>query len=275
MVYTYQRSYRGRLQAVILDWTGTMVDFGALATIEALVHAFEASGVPVSSDEARQFTGLDKRQHLERVTRMASVHRRWIERHGRGAAPTDVDALHKAFCQAFCHVLNVRAVPVPGAVDVVGYLSAAGYRLASNTACGRADIEPHVAALLPGGRPQSISCADDVPVGRPAPHMSLRNAIELQVDTVQACVKVDDTIPGIEEGLNAGMWTVAVAVSGNEVGLPLAAWQALTEAQREACRDHAYHRLRMAGAHYVVDTVADLPGCLAAIEERMQRGDRP
>ena len=39
--------------------------------------------------------------------------------------------------------------------------------------------------------------------GRPYPFMCLQNAINLQVDCVAACVKIDDTIPGIEEGLNA------------------------------------------------------------------------
>ena len=29
----------------------------------------------------------------------------------------------------------------------------------------------------------------------------------------------DDTLPGVEEGLNAGMWTIGLAKSGNEIGL--------------------------------------------------------
>ena len=39
--------------------------------------------------------------------------------------------------------------------------------------------------------------------------------INLGVSPVDPCVKVDDTTPGIEEGLNAGMWTVGLAMSGN------------------------------------------------------------
>ncbi len=49
--------------------------------------------------------------------------------------------------------------------------------------------------------------------------MSTRVAESLDVYPLSACVKVDDTIPGILEGLNAGMWTVGVAASGNEMGL--------------------------------------------------------
>ena len=48
--------------------------------------------------------------------------------------------------------------------------------------------------------------------------------IALNVWPAAACVKVDDTLPGIEEGLNAGMWTVAVALTGNGMGLSGKNW---------------------------------------------------
>ena len=61
--------------------------------------------------------------------------------------------------------------------------------------------------------------ASDVPAGRPYPYMCLQNVMNLGASSVDACVKADDTTPGIEEGLNAGMWTVGLAMSGNEIGL--------------------------------------------------------
>ena len=54
--------------------------------------------------------------------------------------------------------------------------------------------------------------------------MCLQNVINLGVSPVEACVKIDDTRPGIEEGLNAGMWTIGLAISGNEIGMPLKDW---------------------------------------------------
>jgi phosphonoacetaldehyde hydrolase len=105
--------------------------------------------------------------------------------------------------------------------------------------------------------------------------MCLQNLIDLQVSPVEACVKVDDTLPGIEEGLNAGMWTVGLAVSGNEIGLPLARVRKLSKAEFAARRERAYARMRQAGAHYVVDTIADLLPCLDAIEARLARGEKP
>jgi phosphonoacetaldehyde hydrolase len=105
--------------------------------------------------------------------------------------------------------------------------------------------------------------------------MCLQNVINLGVSPVEACVKVDDTIPGIEEGLNAGMWTVGLAMSGNEIGLPLKELRAMDPAEREQKRQRAYTRMYQAGAHYVVDSIADLVPCLDDVEARLARGERP
>ena len=126
-----------------------------------------------------------------------------------------------------------------------------------------------------GYKPQSNVCATDVPKGRPFPHMCLRNAIELGVSDVKACVKIDDTLTGIDEGLSGGMWTIGVAVSGNEVGLPLDEWNALSEEEQEIRRQAAYKRFYQAGAHYVVDSIADVVPCLEEIQLRLQSGETP
>ncbi len=88
-------------------------------------------------------------------------------------------------------------------------------------------------------------------------------------------VKVDDTGVGIEEGLHAGCWKVGVAISGNAAGLSLAEWQALDAGQQGALRAKATQQLLDAGAHYVVDSVAELLAVIEAIEVRMRAGERP
>jgi phosphonoacetaldehyde hydrolase len=90
---------------------------------------------------------------------------------------------------------------------------------------------------------------------------------------VQACVKIDDTVPGIEEGLNAGMWTIGLAVSGNEVGMMLDEWRALPAAEQKIKRARAYTRMQQCGAHYVVDTIADIMPCIDDIQARIRRGE--
>jgi phosphonoacetaldehyde hydrolase len=126
-----------------------------------------------------------------------------------------------------------------------------------------------------GYEPDVTVCAADVPAGRPYPYMCLQNVIKLGVSTVHACVKVDDTIPGVEEGLNAGMWTIGLAVSGNEVGLTLKQWQELSKAEQQAKRQRAHTRMWQCGAHYVVDSIAEMMPCIEDIQARIQRGEAP
>ena len=123
--------------------------------------------------------------------------------------------------------------------------------------------------------PDNLVCAGDLAEGRPGPLMMYRTMADLGVYPPSAIVKVDDTTPGIEEGRAAGTWTVGVTASGNEVGLSFEEWAALPPADRRLRADMAGEVLRRAGAHYLVDTVAELPPVIDVIEHRMAAGERP
>ena len=134
---------------------------------------------------------------------------------------------------------------------------------------------PRLVAEKQGYIPDATFGAGDVKRGRPFPHMVLRNMLELDISPVQSVVKVDDTLTGIEEGLNAGAWGIGLAISGNEVGVQLDEWNAFSEEVKQKHRDRIYPTMYQRGAHYVVDSIADLKPCLDDIEARMKRGDNP
>ena len=105
--------------------------------------------------------------------------------------------------------------------------------------------------------------------------MCLQNMINLQVYPPEAVVKVDDTLPGIEEGLNAGMWTIGLAKTGNEIGLNEKEIAKLPPESLGAKLERAYTRMAQTGAHYVVDGIWDVPAVLDEIGVRLRRGERP
>ncbi|WP_257785850.1 HAD-IA family hydrolase [Jeongeupia sp. USM3] len=111
--------------------------------------------------------------------------------------------------------------------------------------------------------------------GRPGPWMALENVIRLGISDVAACVKVDDTVPGIAEGLAAGMWTVGLSASGNEVGLKLRGMGGAKPARTGRAPRAGRAKLDAAGAHFVIDSIADLPAVIAEIDARLARGERP
>jgi phosphonoacetaldehyde hydrolase len=276
MTFSYARSYRGPIEAVLLDWAGTTMDFGCMAPAVVFMEIYRRKKVPITIEEARAPMGAHKKVHIRKISELESVRRRWQEAHGRMPSEEDVDAMFAEFVPLQTACLSQYSKLIPGALEAVAELRRRGAKIGSTTGyltemmkINRDD------AKRQGYEPDSTVCASDVPAGRPYPYMCLQNAINLKVTTVEACVKVDDTIPGVEEGLNAGMWTVGLAVSGNEVGMPLEGWQALSERERSPKRARAYERMRQCGAHYVVDTIAELMPCIDDIQERIHRGERP
>ena len=57
--YPGERSYRGPLKALILDWAGTTVDYGSRAPAAAFVEVFAQRGVEISIQEAREPMGRE------------------------------------------------------------------------------------------------------------------------------------------------------------------------------------------------------------------------
>jgi phosphonoacetaldehyde hydrolase len=276
MTFTYQRRYRGRVQAALLDWAGTTMDFGCMAPAVVFVKVFERAGVPISMEEARAPMGAHKRVHIQKITQLESVRARWEAAHGRPPGEEDVSRMFADFVPLQLECLSEYSELIPGALDAVAALRRREIKIGSTTGYLREMMAINLRdAKRQGYEPDSTVCASDVPAGRPYPYMCLQNVINLQVSPVEACIKVDDTLPGIEEGLNAGMWTIGLAISGNEVGLSLPEWRALPEGDRQARRDRACQRMQMCGAHYVVDTIADILPCVDEIEGRLARGERP
>jgi phosphonoacetaldehyde hydrolase len=100
-------------------------------------------------------------------------------------------------------------------------------------------------------------------------------ALEFRLSSTAAAVKVGDTVSDIQEGRNAGMWAVGVSATGNEVGLSATELAGLPEAERSHRIARACLRLKGAGAHYVIESVANLEPVLEDIDSRLAAGERP
>ncbi|AOY02107.1 phosphonoacetaldehyde hydrolase [Jeongeupia sp. USM3] len=277
MNYRYTRRYAGQLQAVIFDWAGTVVDFGSFAPTQVLLDAFGGFGVDIDMAEARVPMGLAKWDHIRALGDMPQIAARWHAKYGRGMSNGDVDAVYEAFMPLQVARVGQYSQLIPGALDAIAALRAQGIKIGSCSGYPRVVMD----ALLPialdrGYAPDCTIATDDLAAGgRPGPWMALENVIRLGISDVAACVKVDDTVPGIAEGLAAGMWTVGLSASGNEVGLSYEEWAALSPPEQAARRAPAEAKLDAAGAHFVIDSIADLPAVIAEIDARLARGERP
>ena len=274
--FTYRRNYHGPIRAVIFDWAGTTMDFGCMAPAVVFQKVYEKAGVPISMEEARVPMGAHKRVHIGLISEIPSVRRRWVDAHGSDPVDEDIGKMFADFVPMQEACLSEYSTLIPGTLEVVGECRKRGYKIGSTSgylpgmmAINLTDAEAQ------GYAPDATFGAGDVPRGRPFAHMVLRNILELDVSPVQSVVKVDDTLTGIEEGLNAGGWGVGLAISGNEVGITLDEWNALSEEVKQKHRDRIYPTMYQRGAHYVVDSIADLIPVFDDIEARLRRGENP
>lgn len=252
------------LDAVIFDWAGTTVDHGCMAPLAPFLEVFARRGVAVSTSVARGPMGTHKRAHLARLCAHPEVRAAWIARRGRAPDQADVDAMFAELAPLILAALPRSATPVPGCLATIEALRARGVKIGTTTGYTRPmmDVLAPAAAAL-GFRPDVIVTSDEVARARPWPDMCLRNALALGVSSVRACVKVDDTRAGIEEGVRAGMWTVGVVLTGNEVGCDEATLAAMSAAERARVLRDGAANLRAAGASIVIGGVGEL---LPAIE---------
>lgn len=276
MDFVFRRSYRGPVRAVILDWAGTAVDYGSFAPTAVFLRLFESRGVAISPSDARVGMGLMKKDHLRAILARPAVAAAWQAARGAPATESDVDDLFENFIPMQAAILADYAEPIPGLLEALRELRSRGIKIGSTTGYLRSmmDILAPEAARR-GYSPDCIVCPDEVPAGRPSPWMCYQNAMQLGVYPMEALVKVGDTVPDIEEGLNAGMWSVGISLTGNVVGLREEEVEAMGEARREAARREAESHLYRAGAHRVMDGIWGLPAALDEIEAHLKQGDRP
>ncbi|RAI59908.1 phosphonoacetaldehyde hydrolase [Roseicella frigidaeris] len=270
----WRRPYRGPVKAVVLDWAGTVLDHGSLAPMGAFVRAFAEFGVAVSIAEARGPMGMAKADHIRAVGR--AVNAAWRARHGRDFSEADVQAIFTVFEPMNIAAVRDHAALIPGVAPALAALAGRGIRIGSTTGYTR----PIMEALAPlaaaqGFAPEVMVCAGDLAAGRPAPLQMWQAMARMGVWPAAAVVKVDDTPPGIGEGRAAGCWTVGVALTGNIAGLTAEALAALPEPERAALRARATAELQAAGAHLVIDSAAELPRAIEAIEARQAAGEAP
>jgi phosphonoacetaldehyde hydrolase len=257
-----------RFDLVILDWAGTMVDFGCRAPVNALLEVFARRGVTLTEQEIRRDMGKAKAEHVRALLAMARIVAEWTT--ANGAAPTarDRDVVIAELIPLMRERAAHAATLIDGALATVVALRAAGLRVAASTGYTREMMQPVLErAAAQGYVPDHLVCAGETPQGRPSPLMIYKACAELGVWPLSRVVKVDDAEAGIAEGRAAGCMTIGVAASGNGVGLSVAALAALPAPERDARIATSAKALYTAGADLVLDSVASL---VPALEQHVQ-----
>ncbi len=256
-----------KFKAVVFDWAGTVIDFGSFAPMGAFVETFAKFGVEVTIADARKPMGLPKRAHISAMLAEPHIAERWAAAQGKAPDESAIDQVYALFVPLNEEVVVDYCTLILGTLETVAYLRAKGLKIGSTTGYTRSIME----RVLPiaagqGYTPDNLICADDLPLGRPTPIGMYKCFLDLMVYPASAVIKVDDTEPGIAEGVAAGCITVGLTLSGNEAGLTPDALAALSPTERSALHETIGARLKAAGADHIIETVADLPRLIDMLE---------
>ena len=270
-----QTIHADRLKALVLDWAGTTVDYGSLAPARTLQQVFARVRITVTESETRRDMGLPKKDHIRGIVSLPRVRDAWQELRGRVPSEADVDELYQQFIPLQFSCLAEFSTVIPGVVEAVRGFRQRGLKIGSTTGYTRAMLDLLVEeSAKEGYRPDCSLSPEEVGAGRPHPFMIYENAVRLQVYPLAAIAKIGDTPADILEGLNAGTWSIGVAGTGNMIGLSLEDFHALPETERESRLAKARAELQNAGAHYVVDTLAEVHSVLDEIDVRLKSADK-
>jgi len=265
-----------QLQAAILDWAGTVVDFGSFAPTQIFVEAFAEFDVQVSIEEARGPMGMGKWDHIRTLCNQPAITERYRKAFGRAPSDEDVTAIYERFMPLQIEKIAEHSALIPGALETITALRQQGLKIGSCSGYPARVMEKVVALAARNGYvADHVVATDEVPNGRPWPAQALANVIALGIDDVAACVKVDDTVPGILEGRRAGMWTVALVCSGNALGLTYEQYRDLDRATLDAERQRIHALFAGSRPHYLIDTLNDLPQVIVDINKRLAKGEMP
>ena len=244
---------------VIFDMAGTIIDHGCFAPISAFVRAFGSMGIEISVAEARGPMGLHKRDHIQTLLEMPEIAARWEAVQGRCWTDDDVQQIYDTFMPMQIQVAREHTDIIPGVPELFAELRKRDIRIAATTGYPRVVADPVWEDLEKTGLQVDFrACSDEVPQGRPAPWLIFKCMQELNVASVADVVKVGDTVPDVAAGLNAGVRSVAITLTGNDVGLTYEELQALADAVRDEKHNQAEAVFTAAGATDVIRSAGEL-----------------
>ena len=199
--------------------------------------------------------------------------------YGKHPDQTDVDNMFKDFVPMQLSCLPKYCTLIPGCAEAIATLKK-DYHMKIGSSTGFTEVMVDILlseAKKQGYEPDASVAGDQVLNGaRPKPFMVYKNLDLLNVHPIQSVVKVDDTISGIGEALEAGCWGVGVARYSNYMDIDSLEQEAnLSSEEIQGRLEKSRDILIKAGAHYVVDTIAELPDICKDINQRLACGESP
>ena len=269
-----------KIKSVILDFSGTTVDPYVIAPAITFVEVFKKHGISINMDQARAPMGLRKDIHIEKILKNPEISNKWIEIYNRPFNKNDIINIYNDFIPLQLECLPKYSNLIPGTENSLNKLKKK-YDLSIGVTTGFSQEMCDIIinnTKKQGFIPDSYVGGDAVSNNmgfRPSPFMIYENMKLLGTWPPKSVIKVDDTVSGIEEGINAGCWTVGVYKYGNYVNLnSLDEANIINKNVLKHKEDASKNKLIASGADFVIPDISYLDHVVEIINSKLKNNDK-
>ena len=201
------------IKACIFDLGGTIVDRYSLTPLLSLKKLFQRRNIYLTNDLIFKDMGKNKKDHINLILNDSVILKQWFKNYNEYPCNKDIDLLFDHFNLIQTKYSDEMIDVLPETKACINYLDFNYIQTASTTGFNKKNMEIIRGKLERNNiyldRYISSTCLDKP--SRPHPHMINKNLEMLNIANPRKVIKVDDTLVGIQEGLNANCITVAVA----------------------------------------------------------------
>lgn len=268
------------IRACIFDLGGTIIDKYSLTPLRAFRQAFKNKHIDLCPDLIRRDMGLNKLDHINKICSDPVFIHNWHNKHLEDVKYYK-DEIFSDFnkIQRKLTIENMKMIPeTNGCIRylqdnniLTGVTTGFDYK---QTMLIKSLLETYNIYL---DSYVSSTCLD-LP-SRPGPYMIHKNMDNLNLSDSRKIIKIDDTVSGIKEGLNAGCLTVGVARWSINMNInTYEEMMYLDNHIMNGSTDYSLNNynqnknliksreiLKNSGAHYVIDTLDELPNIIEHI----------
>lgn len=248
-----------KIEGVIFDYAGTTMDYGCFSPVAAFIKAFKNKGIDITIEEAREPMGKLKIDHTRDILAMKRVENEFEKIYQRNYKDEDVLSIYNDFEKVLFSSLKEYSKLNPYVLDTIEKLRGMGVKIGSTTGYTKEMMDIVLPALKEKGYvPDFCIASDEVSKGRPEPLMMVENARALDLKDMSKVIKIGDTVVDIQEGKNAGAYSVAIIKGSSELGLTQSEVENMDEDEllrkMKAVREKFYEN----GADFVIDDMREL-----------------
>lgn len=281
-MYNFNRCYTGSVRACIFDWSGTLIDKYSFAPVNALITTLKDYNIDPKVHDIRQSMGVKKDKHIQHILNIPDIKSQWLNNFDSPPSHEDINDIYKKFKHNQKNIITEYTELFPEAKQLFRELKrsrkTSQIKIAGTTGFS-SDITN---IILNDIKKQGIFfdtwvSGDDVNYGsRPNPFMLYKCMENLNIPEIKSVIKIDDTVAGIQEGLNAGCWTVGVVKWSNHLNVEsIDDYMKLTLNEKFSIKNNCKEKFKQNGAHFVIDNIYDMRKVIKAVNEKLNNGIKP